>query len=120
MKEKILAKLQELRAEENDSLAAMDFAAERSVELMKAYCNCKELPEELLGVGVSLAGMILNSGSMASRQVKSIREGDVSVTFIENTDGADTSDLLGCFQSPADLGREKQTNQASSNLSCLT
>ena len=105
MKEKILAKLQELRAEENDSLAAMDFAAERSVELMKAYCNCQELPEELLGVGVSLAGMILNSGSMASRQVKSIREGDVSVTFMENTDGADTSELLGCFQTELDRYR---------------
>ena len=94
MKEKILEKLQELR-EEDDSLAAMDFAAERSVELMKAYCNCKELPEELLGVGVSLAGMILNSGSMASRQAKSIREGDVSVTFAESADGTDTDGWTG-------------------------
>jgi hypothetical protein len=105
MKEKILAKLQEFRAEENDSLAAMDFAADRSVELMKAYCHCKELPEELRGVGVSLAGMILNSGSMASGQVKSVREGDVSVTFAENADGRDTSDLLGCFQTELDRYR---------------
>ena len=94
MKEKILAKLQELR-EEDDSLAAMDFAAERSVELMTAYCNCKELPEELLGVGVSLAGMILNSGCMAYGQAKSIREGDVSVTFAEHTDGTDTDGWTG-------------------------
>ena len=105
MKEKILLKLQELREEENDSLAAMDFAAERSVELMKAYCNCKELPEELLGVGVSLAGMILNSGSMASSQTKSIHEGDVSVTFAEHADGTDTSDLLGRFQTELDRYR---------------
>ena len=105
MKEKILAKLQELRAEENDSLAAMDFAAERSVELMKAYCNCRELPEELLSVGVSLAGMLLNSGCMADGQAKSIREGDVSVTFMENTAGADTSELLGCFQTELDRYR---------------
>ncbi len=102
MKEDILRKLQELR---EDDLAAMDFAAERSVELMKAYCNCKELPEELLGVGVSLAGMLLNGGSMASGQAKSIREGDVSVTFMENTDGADTSELLGCFQTELDRYR---------------
>ena len=104
MKEKILAKLQELR-EEDDSLAAMDFAAERSVELMTAYCNCRELPEELLGVGVSLAGVILNNGSMVSGQAKSIREGDVSVTFMENTAGADTSKLLGCFQTELDRYR---------------
>ena len=105
MKEKILAKLQGLRAEENDSLAAMDFAADRSVELMKAYCNCKELPEELLGVGVSLAGILLNSGSMTSEQVKSIHEGDVSVTFAENADGTDTSNLLGRFQTELDRYR---------------
>ena len=105
MKEKILAKLQELRAEENDSLAAMDFAAERSVELMKAYCNCKELPEELLGVGVSLAGMLLDGGSVASRKAKSIREGDVSVTFAESADGTDMAELLGCFQTELDRYR---------------
>ena len=105
MKDKILRKLQELREEENDSLAAMDFAAERSVELMKAYCNCKELPEELLGVGVSLAGMLLNGGSMTSGQAKSIREGDVSVTFAENADGADPSALLGCFRTELDRYR---------------
>ena len=49
MQEKILAKLQELRAE--DDLAAMEFAAGRSEEMMKAYCNMDELPEELLGAG---------------------------------------------------------------------
>ena len=47
MQEKILAKLQELRAE--DDLAAMEFAAGRSEEMMKAYCNIDKLPEELLG-----------------------------------------------------------------------
>ena len=98
MKEKILVKLQDLRAEENDSLAAMEFAAERSVEMMQAYCNCRELPEELLGVGISLAGLLLNNGSMASGQAKSIREGDVSVTFAEGADGTDTTELLGRFR----------------------
>ena len=36
MKEKILTKLMELRS---DDLAAMEFAAGRSVEMIKAYCN---------------------------------------------------------------------------------
>ena len=103
MKEKILAKLQELRAEENESLAAMEFAAERSVEMMQAYCHRKELPEELTGVGVSLAGMLMESGDMVSPQAKSIKEGDVSVTF---TEGAkNESELLGCFRAELDRYR---------------
>ena len=107
MKEKILLKLQELREEENDSLAAMDFAAERSVELMKAYCNCRELPEELLGVGVSLAGMLLDGGMTGSLwQAKSIREGDVSVTFAEGVNIADEGELLGCFRMELDRFRK--------------
>ena len=94
MKEKILLKLQELREEENDSLAAMDFAAERSMELMKAYCNCKELPEELLGVGVSLAGWMLDAGigAVSGNNAKSIREGDISVSFAEEVFGRNVSE----------------------------
>lgn len=80
MKEKILAKLVELR---NDDLAAMEFAAGRSVEMMQAYCNVRELPEELMGVGVVLAGLLLDNGmaGMPVSRAKSIREGDISVTF---------------------------------------
>ena len=44
MKEKILTKLMELRS---DDLAAMEFAAGRSVEMIEAYCNIAEVPEEL-------------------------------------------------------------------------
>ena len=104
MKEKILAKLQELR---NDDLAAMEFAAGRSVEMMKAYCNITELPEELMGVGVSLAGMILDSGAAAtpSARAKSIREGDVSVTFATGISGEDEQEMLACFRTELDRYR---------------
>ena len=104
MKEKILAKLQELR---NDDLAAMEFAAGRSVEMMEAYCNLTELPEELIGVGVTLAGMVLDSGAAAtpSSKAKSIKEGDVSVTFAEGVNGADERELLGCFKAELDRYR---------------
>ena len=104
MKEKLFAKLMELRSDETENLAAMEFAAERSVEMMKAYCNITELPEELMGVGVSLAGMILDSGAAAtpSAQAKSIKEGDVSVTFAEGVNGADERELLGCFKAELD------------------
>ena len=104
MKEKILAKLQELR---NDDLAAIEFAAGRSEEMMKAYCNITELPEELAGVGVALAGMILDSGADAtpSHKAKSIKEGDVSITFAEGVNGVDELEMLGCFKVELDRYR---------------
>ena len=105
MKEKILAKLQELRG--NDSLAAMEFAAGRSVEMMRAYCNTAEVSEELLGVGVSLAGMILDGGAgQPSMKAKSIREGDVSVTFAEGISGEDEQEMLLCFRTELDRYRQ--------------
>lgn len=105
MQEKILAKLQELRAE--DDLAAMEFAAGRSEEMMKAYCNMDELPEELLGAGVALAGMLLDSGAAAtfSQKAKSIKEGDVSITFQEDGYGAEEEKLLACFKVELDRWR---------------
>lgn len=108
MKEEILAKLQELRADENDNLAAMEFAARRSEEMMKAYCNLEELPEELLGVGVALAGMLLDSGAIAtpSRKAKSIKEGDVSVTFGDSGAGAEEESMLAYFKMELDRFRK--------------
>ena len=104
MKEKILAKLVELR---NDDLAAMEFAAGRSVEMMQAYCSIEEVPEELLGVGVSLAGMILDSGAAAtpSSKAKSIKEGDISVTFAEGISYENEQEMLACFRVELDRYR---------------
>ncbi len=102
MKEKILAKMQELR---NDDLAAMEFAAGRSVEMMQAYCNRTELPEDLVGVGVSLAGMVLDSAG-GSGKAKSIREGDVSVTFAAGVSGENEQEMLECFKVELDRYRK--------------
>lgn len=108
MQEKILAKLRELRAE--DDLAAMEFAAGRSEAMMKAYCSMDTLPEELLGTGVALAGLLLDSGlsAMPSRKAKSIKEGDVSITFQEDGHGAEEEKLLACFK--VELDRWKRMN----------
>ena len=101
MKEKILTKLMELRS---DDLAAMEFAAGRSVEMIKAYCNIAEVPEELLGVSVSLAEMVLDDAG-GSAKTKSIREGDVSVTFAEGSSDGDTQKMLRYFQVELDRYR---------------
>lgn len=78
-----MARLEELRREKGDDPAALAFAAERSVEMMQAYCRREELPQELTGVGVSLAEELLESGIIGAHeaQVTSIREGDVTVAF---------------------------------------
>lgn len=105
MQERILEKLQALRGEGN--IPTMDFAAGRSIEMMKAYCNLDTLPEELLGVGVALAGMLLDSGAAAtpSQKAKSIKEGDVSITFQEQGHGADEGKLTDCFKTELDRWR---------------
>lgn len=106
MKEKILARLQELRAE--DEPTAVEFAAEWSVALMQAYCNREELPEELLGVGVELAGMLLDGGvaEATGGRAKSIKEGDVSVTFAEDACSGDTEKMLNRFKVELDRFRK--------------
>lgn len=103
MQEKILAGLQAVR--ETDDPAAMEFAAKRSVEMMQAYCNREELPEKLEGVGVALAGVLLDSGVTAapSAKAKSIREGDISVTFAEGAETEET--LLAYFRTELDRYR---------------
>ena len=102
MQGKILEKLRELR---EDDLTAMEFAAGRSVEMMQGYCNITELPEELVGVGVMLAGMMLDSG-MSSAAVKSIREGDVSVAYQDGISKEDTAEMLNCFRTELDCYRK--------------
>ena len=77
MKERISEELQKLGREEEENLLA--FAAERSVSMMQAYCNREDLPEELWSVGTALAERLLDAAD-----VKSIKEGDVSVTFAES------------------------------------
>lgn len=108
MEERILAKLRELRTDEDDSLAPMEFAAGRSTEMMKAYCNRETLPEELLGAGVALAGMLLDSGVAAAsfHSAKSIREGDVSIAFQDSGMGADEERMLACFRTELDRWRK--------------
>ena len=95
MKEKILERLQALRGMETERLAAAEYAAGRSVEMIKAFCNIDEMPEELLGVAVSLAGWILDGGmgaTQAGGSVTSIKEGDVSIGFAEGGMRANASE----------------------------
>ena len=88
MKERIPEELRRLGRKEEENLLA--FAAERSVSMMQAYCNREDLPKELWSVGVALA------------DVKSIKEGDVSVTFAESR--AET-ELLADFRTELDRFR---------------
>ena len=95
MKERIPKELRKLGREEEDGL--LDFAAERSVSMMQAYCNRTDLPEELWSVGAALAERLLDAAD-----VKSIKEGDVSVTFAE---GRAETELLADFRTELDRFR---------------
>ena len=75
MKERIPEELRRLGRKEEENLLA--FAAERSVSMMQAYCN-------------------------READVKSIKEGDVSVTFAESR--AET-ELLADFRTELDRFR---------------
>lgn len=96
MKEKILERLRRLRDLDEESLAAAEDAAERSIALIEAFCNIEEMPEELLGVGVSLAELLLERrlGTAEGGRAKSIREGDISVNFAEEFGAGLTEDEM--------------------------
>lgn len=95
MKERIPKELRKIGRGEEENLLA--FAAERSVSMMQAYCSREDLPEELWSVGVALAGRLLDAAD-----VKSIKEGDVSVTFAESRE---ETELLADFRTELDRFR---------------
>lgn len=78
MKEKVFAKLMELRKEGADDPALL-FAAERSVCMAMAYCRLEELPVEMESVCTAMALEIYDEG----QSIHSIREGNVTVSFEE-------------------------------------
>lgn len=98
MQERILARLKEMR---DDAAADMEFAARRSAEMMCAYCGREELPEEMEGIGTTLAELLLDSGGRA----KSIKEGDISVTFREDGMGMENGELPLCLRRELDRYR---------------
>ena len=90
MKEAILAKMAELRQGGAED-AALAFAAERSMEMVCAYCNLEEVPQELEHVCVCIGLEIYDKGGLQEGGIKEITEGKVSVTF------ADEVDTVGAF-----------------------
>lgn len=100
----ILDGMKELRAMTGDN-GALEFAARRSVEMVKGYCNIQEIPKELGGVCISIGLWLYDNDvyktteSLGNGPVKSIREGQVSVTFQEEKklQGMDENKILVAF-----------------------
>lgn len=99
MKERIAEALRRLGREDTEQLS---FAAERSLQMMRAYCRREDLPEKLLGVGVALADRLLEQNET---KAKSIREGDVSITFADSDSEAE---LLAAFRTELDSVRRAE------------
>lgn len=102
MKEAILAKMAELR-QVGAADAALAFAAERSMEMVQAYCNLEEVPAELEHVCVCMGLEIYDKGGLQESGIKEITEGKVSVTFADEADTAGAfllhyQEELNCFR----------------------
>lgn len=100
----VLSEMKELRAITSED-KALEFAARRSTEMVKGYCKIKEIPQELLGVCICI-GLRLYDGegygkteNGSSGAVKSIREGQVSVSFQDekNLQETDKNKILESF-----------------------
>ena len=84
MKERIKAKMQMLLGEGADS-PNLAFAAERSVEMVEAYCNRKNLPMELENVCVELGLALYHRECGQGEGLHRLQEGKISVEFFPDT-----------------------------------
>ena len=61
------------------------FASERSIEMVKGYCNIEQIPIELKNVCVEIAMLLYDNENYGeeekSARLKSITEGNVSVSY---------------------------------------
>ncbi len=82
LEEQIVEKMQALRQEAEQT--ALAFAAKRSLEMALAYCNKKELPDDVLSVCVEMGLQIYDNWQ--DEQIQKIQTGNVAVTFAEKTE----------------------------------
>ncbi len=76
---------EQTQQEENQKDMILYFAAERSVDMVKAYCAIENVPEVLKGVCVSIGLLLYDTENYEQRQqqgsLKSMRQGNVTVTY---------------------------------------
>lgn len=90
MKERIL-ELTLLLAGEGADQSKVRFSAEYACELILMWCAIRELPEALLQTAVCLAAEIYHSihSDSAEKELKGITRGDVSYTYLTETEKAE-------------------------------
>lgn len=76
--------------EENEDAALKD-AIERAEQTVMNYCNCESVPEELYFVALDMAAgeflLAAECKGAENAEIKSISEGDVSVSFKDDSVG---------------------------------
>lgn len=84
MLNEILDTIKELRSIENSK--SLELSVHRSLQWIKSYIGY-EVPKELMGLVVEMALLIFDQKGYVEQieGVKSIKEGEVSVSFSENT-----------------------------------
>ena len=105
--EEIIARLAQLGYDVTEGdMPALLFAQSRAEEIIKNACNVSEVPEGLRYKAVDMAcGEFLNakyktgqlSGYTAAddRLVKTVSEGDTTVTYQDSTAASDMSEFIG-------------------------
>lgn len=86
-KEKVKENETEQETEQIDEILL--FVSERSIEMVKGYCNIEEVPKELKNVCVEIAMLLYDNENYGeeekSTRLKSITEGNVSVSYQNET-----------------------------------
>lgn len=104
-KEQILAQLKLILTQE-ESEEMLNFVVQRSMEMVRRYCNLFVIPKELYGVCVSIAMALLEKQNST---IQSVREGLVAVTFRENKQvGNSEEELLRRFSTELNYWRKLQ------------
>ena len=75
----------EIEEEKEQTDEILLFVSERSIEMVKGYCNIEQLPKELKNVCVEIAMLLYENENYGEEQkstrLKSITEGNVSVSY---------------------------------------
>ncbi len=84
-RQKVQTPPEEIQPKEDKEDSALFFAAERSIDMVKAYCKIERVPKALQGVCISIGLLLYDTenytGSQKQGALKSMRQGNVSVAY---------------------------------------
>lgn len=103
-------KTEQTKVETEQTDAILLFAAERTIEMVSAYCNIKNVPLDLKNVCVDIAMTLYDNENYTQKQcdIKTIQEGNVSISYqkAKNSWNENKQTLLQNFSQELDRFRK--------------